>query len=398
MSNNGPPLKQEFLEEKIDLVLKEMGETGIDVWLTFSREGNEDPIASDLRFGNLTWRSAAMVDVNGNKTALVGSFEVETIKQRGFYDKIYGYGNEGAVPKIYELVKERKPKKIAVNISQDFGLADGLSSGMKDYLLRSLKEYSDRIVSAEDLIITLRAKLLPKEIEIVKRSIEKCEEIYRIAEEEGLIKVGKKDREIHNLIRREVKKMGLETAWEETMCPSVTIGTNPAGHVAYHNDVLEDGDFLRIDFGVRFEGYCSDIQRVYFVGNKSMPQDMKKMFDTARISNDAGISKLKQGVEGHVVDKACRDVVINSGYPEFMHATGHVLGRATHEIGPLLGPVWPDRYGKAVEKRVQANMVFTIEPSIEGPYGTCNIEQDVLVTENGVTPLSKGQQDIIHIT
>jgi Xaa-Pro aminopeptidase len=397
MRTSDSSLKPEFFDEKLSLVLRAMKELEIDSWLIFSREGNEDPIASDLKLGSLTWRSAGILDADGTRTALVGSFEVETVKQRvGFYEKIYGYENEGASPKLYELIDKRKPKKIAVNTSHDFGLADGLSSGMREYLVRSLKEYGDKLVSAEDLIIAFRAKLLPKEIDLVKKSIAKCEQIFKTAEED-FIKVGRKDSEIHHSMKKRVHELGLETAWEAEMCPSVTIGTNPPGHVAYHNDVLENGDFLRVDFGVRFEGYCSDIQRDYFVGNKPIPREVKKMFETARRANDASLSALKPGVDGYIVDKASRDVVISSGYPEFMHATGHVLGRTTHEIGPLLGPRWPNRYGKAADKKVQSDMIFTVEPSVQGQFGTCNLEQDVLVTDRGVTSLSKTQDDILQI-
>jgi Xaa-Pro aminopeptidase len=74
-----------------------------------------------------------------------------------------------------------------------------------------------------------------------------------------------------------------------------------------------------------------------------------------------------------------------------------VLGRSTHEIGPLLGPKWPNRYGKQGEKTVQRDMVFTIEPSVTSKLGTCNLEQDVLVTSNGYQELSKPQDEIIQL-
>ena len=85
------------------------------------------------------------------------------------------------------------------------------------------------------------------------------------------------------------------------------------------------------------------------------------------------------------------------GFSEYKHALGHVLGRSTHEIGPLLGPTWPNRYGKQGEKPVQKDMVFTIEPSVTSKFGTCNLEQDVLVTSNGYQELSKPQEAIIQL-
>ena len=131
------------------------------------------------------------------------------------------------------------------------------------------------------------------------------------------------------------------------------------------------------------------------MGRKAVPPDVKKMFDTARAASDAALSELKPGVRGHVVDEAARKVVTGRGYPEFMHATGHPLGRSTHELGPLLGPRWPWRYGKSSEMRVQKDMAFTVEPTVRGRQGTCNLEQDVLVTQRGYAELSKPQDELI---
>ena len=124
---------------------------------------------------------------------------------------------------------------------------------------------------------------------------------------------------------------------------------------------------------------------------------VKKMFKTARQANDAALRVLRPGVEGYVPDQASRGVVLASGYPDFPHGTGHALGRAAHEVGPALGPRWPERYGRAAEKKVRPEMTFTVEPSVYGPYGVCNIEQDVLVTEDAWVPLSTSQDEIIRI-
>src|SRR5437667_11504821 len=106
------PLRMEFLRRKLKFVRDTMDEQGVDMWITFTREGNEDPLAQDLRFSDLTWRSAAVIERTGTKTAIVGSLEEETVRQQKFYDEIIGYGSEGAAPKLNEFVRRRKPKKI----------------------------------------------------------------------------------------------------------------------------------------------------------------------------------------------------------------------------------------------------------------------------------------------
>ncbi len=306
-----------------------------------------------------------------------------------------GYGSEGATPKLGQVVRRRRTKKIAINTSYDEGAADGLTTGMDRYLKKALRGSSTKFVSAEDLAIALRARLVPEEIELIRKSIVECEKIYRDAED--VIRPGKRDKDVHEFVHKLVSDRGLATAWASDHCPSVIIGNSPAGHVGYHNDRIEDGDFVRLDFGVSYEGYSSDIQRNYFVGSGRVPKGVKQMFETASNANDAALTVLKPGVPGFVVDRAGRKLIVERGYPEYMHALGHVLGRSTHEIGPLLGPRWPDRYGKQGEKPVQKDMVFTIEPSVSSRFGTCNLEQDVLVQSNGYQELSKRQDDLIRV-
>ncbi|TMI59675.1 aminopeptidase P family protein [Candidatus Bathyarchaeota archaeon] len=266
---------------------------------------------------------------------------------------------------------------------------------MEMYLKRALKGYSKRFVSGEDLAIALRARLVPEEVELVKKAIVECEKIYD--EVEDAIKPGKKDKYVHQFAHKLVAEKGLSTAWAYDRCPSVNVAGNPMGHIGYHNTTIRNGDFVKLDFGVNYEGYCSDIQRVYFVGPGNIPNSVKRMFETAKAANDAALVALKPGTIGYKVDSAGRKVIVKRGYPEYKHALGHVLGRSTHEIGPLLGPRWPNRYGKQVEKPVQKDMVFTIEPSVTSKLGTCNLEQDVLVTANGYQQLSKPQEEIIRV-
>ena len=389
------PIRMEFLRKKLKWIQQAMREQEIDIWITFTREGNEDPLAQDLRFSDLTWRSAAIIGQDGTKTAIVGSLEVETIKQNKFYDEVVGYGSEGAAPKLKQIIARRKPKSIAVNTSYDEGAADGLTSGMEMYLKRALKEYSKRLVSGEDLAIALRARLVPEEIELVKKAIVECEKIYD--ELEDVIKPGKRDKYVHQFAHKLVAEKGLSTAWAYDRCPSVNVAGDPMGHIGYHNTTIRNGDFVKLDFGVNYEGYCSDIQRVYFVGPGNIPNSVKRIFETARAANDAALAALKPGAIGYKVDSAGRKVIVKRGYSEYEHALGHVLGRSTHEIGPLLGPRWPNRYGKQVEKPVQKDMIFTIEPSVTSKLGTCNLEQDVLVTASGYEQLSKPQEDIIRV-
>src|SRR5689334_25317878 len=104
----------EFLRRKLKWIQQMMREQSIDLWITFTREGNEDPIAQDLRFSDLTWRSAAIIDQDGTKTAVVGGLEVDTIRQNKFYDEVVGYASEGAAPKL-KRSREKGKQRLSPN-------------------------------------------------------------------------------------------------------------------------------------------------------------------------------------------------------------------------------------------------------------------------------------------
>jgi len=394
MIKDGSALRTEFLSKKLDLVREAMREDEIDLWITFTREGNPDPVSVDLRLENAVWKAAALLDADGGMNAIVGGFDAEAVKQSGVYDSVHGYGKEGHVPKLVEHLKKSKPKTIAINTSADYGFSDGLTPGMLGYLKKALAKAGGRkkkLVSAEDLVIALRAKLIPEEVELMKRAVEECESVFRVAEQD-IIKVGRTDKEIHEMFKTEVRNRNLELSWGEDHCPAVVIGNDVFAHSGYSGRTLEDGDLIHFDFGVKYGGYCSDLQRVYYVGKSSPSESVRKLFRVTKDATDAGVDAIRAGVKAYLV--ATRDSVIASGYPEFLHGTGHPIARATHEIGPHIGPRWRERYGQSMEKKLIPNMVVTIEPSVVGEDGTMNIEREILVTEKGFESFSTPEEDL----
>lgn len=205
--------------------------------------------------------------------------------------------------------------------------------------------------------------------------------------------------EIGAFMEAQVAEAGLEPAWHAGHCPTVNAGPDsPVGHVGRTEQTIQRGQLLHFDFGVKQDGYCSDIQRVvYFLaeGEAAPPEAVQRAFDTVVRAIQAAVAKMKPGALGKEVDAAARGVVLAAGYPEYMHATGHHLGRLAHDGGGILGPEW-ERYGDSPNQPLEAGHVYAVELGVAVPdYGYIGLEDDVVVTEEGAEFLGPPQVELI---
>ena len=208
------------------------------------------------------------------------------------------------------------------------------------------------------------------------------------------------------VFRKRRKEMGLGASWEEDQDPNVMAGL-ARGHSAASGATIQPGSIVRIDSGMDEDGYKTDIQRLAYVlrpGETQAPPEVEKAFETVRAANRAAAAALKPGATGTAVDTAARKVITDAGYEEFQHATGHPIGVYTHDLGPLLAPAWPDRYGKLGAYTIERDQTFAIEPALEielpwmmgGSVGF-GLEEDYVVTETGSEPLGTPQDKLILI-
>src|SRR5690606_9406329 len=141
----------------------------------------------------------------------------------------------------------------------------------------------------------------------------------------------------------------------------------------------------------------SDLQRMWYVldeGETEAPEDVQRAFDVVLGAIRAGEAVLRPGVPGWQVDRAARDYIVSQGYPEYQHALGHLLGRSAHDGATVLGPRW-ERYAGICELPVEVGNVFTLELHVPVPgHGIMSLEEDVLVTEDGVEYLSRPQTEL----
>ena len=378
-----------------------LAELDIDAWLTFAREtsAQRDPVLSLIYGpGDLTWQSALLFSRSGERMAIVGRYEVHAAEQVGVFDRVIGYDESIRRP-LVETLARWDPRQIAINWSLDDPHADGLPHGLYLSLLDLLvgTPYGERLVSAEKLITTLRARKTPVEVERIRAAVETTRLIYQRTFDYA--RPGLSERDIGDFMREQLVTLGLEPAWESSGCPIVNAGPESnVGHGAPGDLLIRRGQILHLDFGVKQDEYCSDIQRVaYFLADDEVepPEPVLRGFATVRAAIEAAVAACKPGARGVEVDAAARKVITDAGYPEFKYATGHGLGRNAHDGGPLLGPAW-ERYGASPQQVIEAGHVYTIEPGLDVPgYGYIGLEEDVLVTEDGAVYLGEPQRELI---
>jgi len=392
-----------ILQEKVNQAIGILKEQEIDMWFTFVREtsGVRDPVLDFLIGPNdLTWPSALIFTRKGDKLAIIGNLEKDAIQRLDVFTEILGY-DTAISGLLRDTITRLNPDRIAVNTSRNNVHADGLTHAMYEILREHLKgtPYAERLISAEPIINSLRGRKTPAEQARIKRAVEITDEIYQRTFD--FIKVGMTEIEIGEYMHKLAKEYGVGLAWPADSCPAVNSGPNSSvGHSGPTNIKVERGHIIHFDFGVKYEDYCSDIQRVAYVlheGETEAPIDVQRGFITIRTAIEKSRAAMKAGITGNSIDVISRSIVTDSGYPEYPYALGHQLGRVAHDGGALLGPLW-EKYGDSPNQKLEVGQVFTIEPGLAVPnYGYIGLEEDVLITENGAEYFTAPQQEIVLI-
>ena len=171
--------------------------------------------------------------------------------------------------------------------------------------------------------------------------------------------------------------------------PIVVSGPNTSlPHGMAGERVIQEGDFVTMDFGASYNGYCSDMTRTVAVGYAT--EEMKKVYDIVLQAQLAGIAATRAGVIGREIDAAARKVITDAGYGEYFgHGYGHSLGLEIHEApNPNPGNAGP----------MPAGALCSAEPGIylPGKFGV-RIEDVTIVTEDGTIDITKSPKNLIIV-
>jgi Xaa-Pro aminopeptidase len=391
-----------LIKEKVSQAVNILKEFNIDCWLTFVRETSilGDPSLDYLVASDLTWHSAFIVTAKGDSFAIIGKYDKQAVADLGVYKTVIDHVT-GLREPLQQVLRQINPSSIAVNYSKDSEIADGLTHGMYLTLVDLLSEIGmqDRMISSERVVSALRQRKTETEVSLMKEAIKATLQIYD--EVFGFIKPGKTEAEVAAFIRSRIDARKLGYAWDPSTCPSVFSGPDTAeAHYAPTERRVQEGHVLNMDFGVKYNQYCSDLQRTVYIlkkGETKAPPEVQKGFDTIVKSIEESRKAMKPGVLAKDVDAVSRKVLADNGYQEYPHALGHQVGRFAHDGTALLGPAW-EKYGKKPFQPLEKGMVFTLEPRLTVlERGIATVEEMVVVTDTGAEFLSSPQKELVLI-
>ena len=158
-------------------------------------------------------------------------------------------------------------------------------------------------------------------------------------------------------------------------------------HGTPRNVKLKNG-FLTMDFGAKYQGYCSDMTRTIVIGKAD--EEIKKLYNTVLRAQLAAIDYLKAGCDCGEADKIARDIIDVDYKGLFGHSLGHAVGLFIHEA--------PGLSTRGFGNKLVTGNVVTVEPGIYllGKYG-CRIEDMVAITDNGIHNFTKSPKNLIEI-
>ena len=199
----------------------------------------------------------------------------------------------------------------------------------------------------------------------------------------GVIRPGMTEKQVALGLEYKMKELGADGLAFDTIAVSGANSSLP--HGVPGDKPIEKGDFLTMDFGARYMGYCSDMTRTVAVGYAT--DEMQKVYQTVLDAQLAAIERAKAGADCFDVDAAARDLINGAGYTGcFGHGTGHSLGLEIHE---------DPRFSPGCHEICRPGLVMTVEPGIylEGKFG-CRIEDMVFIDENGTINLTNSTKEL----
>ncbi|OEK03751.1 Xaa-Pro aminopeptidase [Roseivirga sp. 4D4] len=363
----------ELLEDKVQNYLPAiMRREGIDMWVVISREYNEDPVIKTLLPAE--WLAArrrtilVFFDKGGNEpieTLAVARYDVGSVFKSAW--------NKEEQPdqwaRLSEIIEERKPKKIGINKSAYFGLADGIvATDFEEFQGALSKSNQNKIVSAEKVAIGWLETRTKAEMAIYPHIARISHDIIKEAFSDKVITPGVTTTEdVVWWMREKVRELKLVT-WFHPTVDVQRADPESFEHLRTFSkrpdkNVILPGDLLHCDFGITYLRLNTDMQELAYVlkpEEKDVPQFLKDALKVGNRLQDIFTNNFKEGRTGNEVLKLSREQAISEGIKPSIYT--HPIGYHGHAAGTTLG-MWDSQGGVPVtgDYPLHLNTAYSIE-------------------------------------
>ncbi len=289
-----------------------------------------------------------------------------------------------------------------MEISGQVTFTDHLKKIIDKYSLKSLGIEGDHLTVSElrrlEKVISeikeikldaLRAEKKVTEIQKIEQACQIGDQVFKASLKK--IKMGMTEKKLSLEMELLMRKKGVVPSFDTI----VAFGAHSSvpHHQTGNTTLKGQGEFVLLDFGTKYEKYCSDMTRTFFLGKASVKQ--KKIYQTVLAAQTKAADFLDQQIKkdvlvtGKEVDQVAREYIISQGYPSIPHSLGHGIGLQVHEY-PRLSPRSDD---VLVE-----GMVFSIEPGIYIPgFGGVRIEDLYVIEKTGLRQLTHASKELIEL-
>jgi Xaa-Pro aminopeptidase len=402
----------------LDLLPGLMDRAGIDLWLVIGREYNEDPVLATLL--PATWLSARRRTIlvlhrsdDGVTPAAVSRYPVGQFLPAWSADEAPGPPTEESQwAAIRRIVQQADPRRIGIDVSESFALADGLSHTEHRLLTEALGPYADRLVPAEELAVGWLETRLPEEIRALHALNRLVHEVIDEAYSPAVIRPGTTTAlDVAWWLRQRFHDLGVEPWFQPTVMlqragvPLVEERDTLLPAVPY-DAVIEPGDLVHCDVGLASLGLRTDTQRNGYVlrdGETAPPDGLRAALRTGNRMQDLTMAALTVGRTGNEVLAAARAAAAAEGIDADVYS--HPVGFHGHGAGPAIGQ-WDAQDGVrgAGDYPVHPDTAYALELAVRRPVpewgGQCvrmALEQGIALTADGVEYLDDRQTELILI-
>ena len=402
-------IQNEWLQERFDTILpKLMERAGIDMWLGINREYNEDPVYLTLvpEPHMFARRLSILIFYYRSESNEVERYTGNFYNIGDWYSSIYTDITQDQFEVLADFIKEKDPRRIGINVSDDFALADGLSASLQRRLEKGLgNTHATRLVSAEKLAVGWLETRIPAEISVYRYICGIAHDVIGEFFSNKVIVPGiTTSSDVVWWIRQRFTDLGLKTWFQ----PSVDIQRTEQIAMKYKSDpdVIRRGDVLHCDIGITYLGLNTDTQEMAYVlheNESEVPEGLKEALRRANRVQDIFMGEFIEGSTGNEILLRSLDKARLEGLNASIYT--HPIGFNGHAAGPTIG-LWDKQEaipGKG-DYPLYDNTAYSIElnniynvPEWDGQEVRIPLEEDAVFSDDVCTFLDGRQTEFYMI-